>query len=295
MKWVFWKKHQGVRHMGGKKYKPTNLEDNWQKIMGVIASCEGNHDTVVSYDGTGITWGFMQWTFTSGRLQRLLQYMDRKPWHDGKSVFWWVFVRPYLGNIDGSGQVFKKFGFVIKDGRFWDLHTSPPTPLNPNIHKKRINDICMGLGKHYNPAFGSRRQQARELALVFAKAGAISKVAEVQVDFAIHEFMTSLNVKRRPLGKVKTIANLLEGTWETPLPALFFNLWQNSPKYAYKLFLKNYRKGESAEVYFSRCWNHLMRSKFGNWSYAKPKNKSPRIRRIQKAIMKYYDICLPVR
>ncbi|MDC1299903.1 hypothetical protein N8Z24_00190 [bacterium] len=301
MKWVFWKEHSGVRHMGTKRYDPPTPHSTWVKIMGVVARCEGNHDTVVSYDGTGITWGFLQWTFTSGRLQKLLQYMGRQGGFKDyifQSLFDWEFVHPIRisDNCNFPGQqIFNKFGFKMQDGKFFDLYCDPPKPLNPRIHKKRINNICMAKGKYFNPEFGTRKKQAFALAKVFSKAGQSSDVAKAQINFAIHEFQGSLKVKRRPLKKVKTIENLLEGTWETPLPAMFFNLWQNSPKYAYKLFLKNYKKDQDPEEYFMRCWNHLKRSKFGNWSYAKPKNRSPRIKRLTRAILEFYGRDLPVK
>ena len=62
MSWVKWKHYQGVKLVGKNSYNPPQPWGPWTKIMGVVAKCEGNHDTVISYDGTGLTWGFMQWT-----------------------------------------------------------------------------------------------------------------------------------------------------------------------------------------------------------------------------------------
>jgi len=297
MRWLKWKTHQGVREMGTRGYNPIKPWDMWVRIMGVVARCEGNHDTVVSYDGTGVTWGFLQWTFTSGRLQNLLRHMQKVESRGNPyiTLFESVFIVPYLSELDGR-QIFEKFGFKVEDGKFFDVYETPPKYLNPSIYKKLIDDICMGKGKYYNPIFKNSKAQAMALADVFSKAGKIKEIAQAQIDFAVKEFQSALRVKRGgPLGKVGTIEKLLENTWETPLPAVFFNLWQNSPKYAYKLFLKEYKNAQCGEDYFMRCWNRLKRSKFGNWSYAKSKNTSPRIKRIRDALKEFYDVDLPVR
>ena len=297
MKWLTWKKHQGVRSMGSNKYNPEPPWDMWVRIMGVVARCEGNHDTVVSYDGTGVTWGFLQWTFTSGRLQNLLRYMQKILELDTcrNTVFDSVFVLPYVNEMRGR-QIFEKFGFKVDDGKFFDIYENPPKHLNPSIHKKLIDDICMGRGKYYNPIFKSSKDQAMALANIFSKAGKIKDIADAQIAFAVKEFQSALRVRRGgPLGKVGTIEKLLENTWETPLPAVFFNLWQNSPKYAYKLFMKEYKSAQCGDDYFLKCWNRLKRSKFGNWSYAKAGNYSPRIKRIRDALKEFYDVDLPVR
>jgi len=299
MKWLTWKKHQGVREMGSNKYNPEPPWDMWVRIMGVVARCEGNHDTVVSYDGTGVTWGFLQWTFTSGRLQKLLYHMQKldiyKDFALWNTVFDYAFVLPYTDEMHGR-QIFQKFGFKVENGKFFDIYENPPKHLNPSIHKKLIDDICMGRGKYYNPIFENSKKQAMALAKVFSDAGKIKDVADAQIAFAVKEFQGALRVRRGgPLGKVGTIEKLLENTWETPLPAIFFNLWQNSPKYAYKLFLKEYKSTQCGEDYFMKVWNRLKRSKFGNWSYAKSKNTSPRIKRIRDALKEFYRVDLPVR
>ncbi len=292
MKWVKWKDHQGVRAMGKMRYYPPEPWGPWTKIIGVVARCEGKHDTVVSYDGTGITWGFMQWTFTSGRLQKLLQFLKSiDVLNSSKTLFDKHF------RLKGGKQVFKQFGFIIVNGNIIDLETKKP--LNPSLKKdkRRIDDICMGRVKH--DSFAKQKSHAIRLAKYFLDAGKDEEVAFAQLEFAKNEFKRAIRYKRRPLKGVGTIANLLEDTWDTPLPAIFFNLWQNSPRATYKLFMKAYLANNKArgngEDFFNEVWRRLNLSKFANWSYAKSKNKSPRIRRIKKAISEFYDIDLEIK
>jgi hypothetical protein len=121
-------------------------------------------------------------------------------------------------------------------------------------------------------------------------------MAFAQIEFAKNEFKRCLTAERRPLKNVKTIANLLAGTWDTPIPALFFNLWQNSPAGAYRLFLNEYSLTgrKDPDTFFKGLWSRLNRNKYANWSYAKPENKVPRIRRIKKAMTEFYGLDLPV-
>ena len=288
MKWVKWKDRYGVRSHGRTRYNPSEPWGPWTRIIGVVARCEGNHDTVVSYDGTGVTWGFMQWTFTSGRLQRLLQFLKSiEVVGTNKSLFDKFF------RHKGGKQVFKKFGFIIVNGNMVDVEKNKI--LNPAKDKKRIDDICMGRVKHESSE--DQKTHAVELARIFLHAGRDEEIAFAQIEFAKNELKRALRVKRKALGGISTIDNLLEGTWETPLPAIFFNLWQNSPKYAYKLFVNSYNMTNhlGIDVYFDEVWRRLNMSKFGNWSYAKPGNNSPRIKRIRKAVLEFYNIDLEIK
>jgi len=299
MKWTKWHDYQGARHMGSNRYTPPKPWGPWTKIMGVVARCEGNHDTCVSYDNTGMTWGYLQWTFTSGRLQKLLQSM--------KSLFDYDFDSDFEGVeqltlfeehfIKGQTQVFEKFGFRIESGYFCEiLEDGSNKRLIPNLKKnrQRISDICMGRVKYKK--FAKQKQHAMDLAEIFATAGQDEDAAFAQIEFAKNEFKRCLPITRRPLKEHETIANLLDGTWDTPIPALFFNLWQNSPAGTYRLFLNEYRLTgrKDPDTFFEGLWSRLNRNKYANWSYAKPENKVPRIRRIKKAMGEFYGLDLPV-
>lgn len=291
MSWVKWKHHEGVKLVGKNGYNPPQPWGPWTKVLGVVAKCEGNHDTVVSYDGTGVTWGFMQWTFTSGRLQRLLEsfkainYFDMadKAKVEDTNLFDKYFV-------DKGQQVFERYGFKIHNGQF--IHNN--VVLDPQYKRSRelIDAICMGRLRYDEPK--EQKYHATNLAVLFSQVGRQPEVAFAQIEFAKGEFKRALQVKRPILGKYETIGNLLEGYWDSYVSAVFFNLWQNNPAAAYKLFIR--AKNDSSTVSFpSEVWNRLKKSKFGNWSYAKSENKGPRIRRIAKAVKEFYGVDLKMR
>lgn len=291
MVWVNYKNKQGVKLIGRNKYDPPQPWGPWTKIMGVVAACEGNHDTVVSYDGTGLTWGFMQWTFTSGRLQRLLEYFKSISYYDFDKIGsdTTLFHKYFM---DRSESILERYGFTIQNGYFCNMQNG--RILNPRNgrQKKAIDDLCMGRLQYDDPK--DQKRFATDLATLFSNIGKKPEVAFAQVEFAKGEFKRALQVKRQPLLKYETIGNLLEGYWDSYVPAVFFNLWQNNPAATYRLFIR--AKNDSSPVSFPiEVWNLLKKSRFGNWSYAKPGNRGPRIRRISKAIDEYYGIKLPVK
>jgi hypothetical protein len=306
MQWVKWKDHYGVKYRGEVKYDPPQPWDEWQKIMGVVARCEGNHDTCVSYDGTGMTWGFGQWTFTSGRLQKLLESFKSIPYYD------------FSNDEDEDGhhtlfddvcchngfQYFRAFGFEIRTGKFFDLQENRFLDPRKPAQKKRMVDVCMGIAAHPKN-FKQQKKHAIQLANIFAKIGKDPGVAAAQIQFAEAEFKRQLKYDRNPLGG-KSIEWLLDtdvwhdGLWHQMLCALFFNLWQNSPGAAYRLFKNSRKRAAGASMggsidsllYFNEAWRRVNRSKFGNWGWGKPGNKSPRVVRIKKAFEEFYGVDL---
>jgi hypothetical protein len=274
--------------------------------MGIIARCEGNHDTVVGYDGTGVTWGFLQWTFTSGRLQKLLESLKSIPYydftseHEVETLFDDVFC-----NDDGE-QLFSRFGFSVNSGRFVVPGAGVLNPAKGK-NKNRIMRIC--LGQEACP--GNLKEQkyfAKELAKIFAIAGKRDDIAAAQVQFAKQEFKRALDIKRSPLGKYETIRGLLPDTdraWELPIAALFFNLWQNSPAGSYRLFKNVHKemKGVSPvgneDRFLDLAWRRLNKTAYANWGWnskrylANPRGVKPRVFRIRKAIKEFYNLDLP--
>lgn len=295
--WVKWKKHQGVKYRGHMQYNPPQPWGPWTKILGVVARCEGNHDSVVSYDFTGITAGFGQWTFTSGRLQKFLESLKSIPYYDfthnvenHTNLFEDVCCEEEEYSVYTPIQSFEKFGFYIVNGKFFDIegdhYLNPATRKNKN----RMVSICMGTAKYKK--FKDQKFHAMNLAKLFAKIGEDPGVIAAQIQFAKQEFKRALTYKRPPLGNIMTIANLLDGTWDTPAPALFFNLWQNNPGAAYRLFKSVKRSGAIGEGFFDLAWRKANQSRFGNWGWKNGVNKSPRVRRIKKAIKEFYNIDL---
>ncbi len=301
--WCKWKDGGGPRVRGRNGYEPLPPYDRWSRILGVVARCEGAHDTVVMYDETGVTWGFMQWTFTSGRLQKLLQSFKAVPVLD---LYGAESTTNNLFDDIGVNDVCMSSGFSIQNGVFCESGGGRCDPATRG-GKRRIQDICMGRVAHPG-SIKKQKEFAKKLARGFAQLGSEVEVAAAQVQFAEQEIKRQMSYRRAPLGG-ESIAQLLEGLWNTPAPALFFNLWQNHPGAAYRLF-RNTRKqlhnrppdmgmyaGDPfyGEHFFDLAWSKLNKSKFGNWGYGKKTNKSPRILRIRTAINDYYGTNLKVR
>lgn len=275
MEWVKYKTRYGIRHHGDCRYSPSKPFSNAQKILGMIARCEGNYDTVVSFDGTGVTWGFIQWTFTSGRLQHLIKFIGA----DGDKYFKF-----------GTGKSrFLDFDFDIVDGRFVQAETGLVVVPNSQKERKLIDDICMG--RTLYKSLDDRKIHASCLAEIFAEAGKDKAIQKKQEEFAWKEIDVAINVKRaKALPGIGTIGALLNGELRSPLAGVFFNLWTNNPQAAYKLYMKS--RHDNVDEYFKAMWHNLKNSQFGNWSYAKPENKSPRIKRVISAVQEFYGLDL---
>jgi hypothetical protein len=277
VQWVKYKEMGGPRCLGSAAYNPPQPWNVWQKVMGAVARCEGNHDTVVMYDGTGVTWGFLQWTFTSGRLQNLLRWIKTNSPNTWNSYF------------------YKNGSFILAP------YGIPESEIDkPKMNKPQIVAACMATKLPPDNA----RNQAMQLAKLFVDLGQKPEIQAAQISFAIEEFSASLDVKRLPMvGKVNpaTISTLLKNTWETPLPALFFNLWQNSSSGAYTMFSKAYIAWDKTDVekYFQDVWRRLNVTKYADWGWGSKqyldsgKKNPPRIVRIQPAIKEFYGIDLP--
>ncbi len=316
VQWVKYKSHEGCRHMGNHKFNPLEPWGPWTKIMGVVARCEGNHDTVVSYDRTGVTWGFLQWTFTAGRLQKLLESF--------KSISHYDFTiedNPYDTLFDdlcchkNGYQLFESYGFKIRGGKFVELDTgNGERILNPANQKKRIDDICMG--RESSPKLKDQKRHAMDLARLFIKMGKDPAAAVAQIEFGKQEFKRSLDIKRGPLGEFKTIRNLIstsDRAFTLPIAAIFFNLWQNLPGGAYTLFKNVWKKAikqgvaiEPGNIYLGReedfldiLWRQVNQTGKANWGWkskrylANKRGLKPRVYRLQKGIKEFYDLDLP--
>ena len=115
--WVKYLDMGGPRWRGKVDYEIPQPWGPWSKILGVVADSEGEPDTTVMYDETGVTWGTFQWTFKSGRLQRLLQFFKSvERVEDGKETGLSLF-DALFEQIDGK-QIFTRYGFTIEKGCF---------------------------------------------------------------------------------------------------------------------------------------------------------------------------------
>lgn len=320
--WVKYRSMGGPRYLGEKQdgrfvhvYNPPKPWGIWSQILGVVARSEGRHDTVVMYDETGVTAGAFQWTFKSGRLQKLLEFF--------KSVQHFDFVKNRDATLfeehcvmDDGRQIFEPFGFKIEGGKFV---TDGGKVLNPNIkaQQKAIVDICMGRRALVKNA----QQHALGLCAEFARLGQQPDIQAAMVEYAKMEFKRSLDVKRPPLSSVGgTIRCLLpDEVWGSMIPAIFFNLNQNSPGGSFTLF-KNAMKTAQAKgiVYLDGpagykmqdgklgveplqriIWERLNRTKYADWGFGSKQyiesggKNPPRIMNIRPAIEEFYGVKLP--
>jgi hypothetical protein len=272
--YVHWKDHEGARVLGICPYSPPRPIGTWSQIMGVIARSEGKFDSFVNFDQTAGTFGFLQWTFTSGRLSRLLEsFKTILVEHDD--------LQSTLYDDLKLQDAFSKFGFSISSGKFYDI--SKKQILNPAFpsQKQRMISIC-----------SSTKDTSLQIAKLFGTIGQDPRVQMAEIAFGKSELIHSLDPVRNPLGEYKTIRNLLNDDWTTLSPPLFFNLFQNSPAAAFKLFI-NARKESDANAtsLFDVAWRMVNRSSFGNWGWGSG-GKAPRVTRIRDAIKEFYGIDL---
>ena len=275
---------RGARILGVNKYKPLFVGNppEWELVLVAVAEPEGGaFDTFISYDGTAATWGIAQWTFTSGRLQKLLSY-----------------VREHCEDLwldSGVEELLDDLGLVLDPaGNLRDKDTN-----NRVIKKDTLRSIFTPPGG-YVPKTRRYREVAENVALTLSKLGEHTGVGWVQVSFFIHELLREARYGR-PCLHGKSIAEYLYATntpsydYTAPIVdpylsvsrALFWSMWQNSPRKA-ELHLKAawgcrpYNGPErlrSLERIFAR-------SDFANWGVAKARrnDREARFTKTAKAI-----------
>lgn len=327
--WVKYREMGGPRFRGTIGYNPARPWGVWTQIMGVIARCEGKHDTVVMYDETGVTAGFLQWTLKSGRLQKLLQSFKGvsriAPGLDASGRGTFEHERTLFQEVcetSGGIQLFSQFNFNIKDGNF--VLFPSMRSLSPNVDADRqlIVDTCMAR----RTMLSSKQQQqaALDLCCLFAEIFQDEQVQAATIAFAKAELNSALDVTRPPLAKYgcRTIRDLLpEGAWGTPLPAIFFNLFQNSPGGAFTLFgnamniavskgVAKLTKDTGFEIADGRSndggsedlldivWRRLNQTAYADWGFKSKQylesggKNPPRIMNIGPAISEFYGLTL---
>lgn len=320
--WVKYRGMGGPRFRGTREntYDPAPPFGIWSQILGVVARCEGKHDTVVMYDETGVTAGAFQWTFKSGRLQKLLEFFKSVPIYD----FTEGHDRTLFDEVcmDGDKQIFERFNFRITGGKFVDANSGRPLRASNKKQQKVIVDICMGRRSLESPA--KQRQFALALCNLFVDLFQNPEVQAASIEYAKHEFKRSLDYVRPPLKSVGgTIRCLLpDEVWGTPIPAIFFNLFQNAPAGAFRLFKNAMKTAEKkglvkltkdgyvgvdvsndpeiwANMLLEIIWLRLNATAYADWGFRSKQYLSsggknpPRIKRIRPAIQEFYGINLP--
>jgi hypothetical protein len=197
---------------------PTN-PTGFDVIVAAVAKPEGgDYDTFVAYDGTAVTYGLLQWTFTSGRLHKLLiatvKAMGVKAFADLFSIQ--LSKLTGLSVDPGTGSLLLR-GVLVTD--FFSLR-----------------DVCTPPGGKC-PKTGPNWEKAKAIALLFSKLGENPIAQKAQIDFFRQELDHEKDLKRPKLHG-GTIADYLyrPEMAETPYliasRALFWGMWQNAPREA---------------------------------------------------------------
>jgi len=248
-------------------------------IVAAIAKPEGgDYDTFVAYDGTAVTYGLLQWTFTSGRLHKLLYAtMNAMP----------------------AGSYFDLLGHPLQELTGLNVDSTNGV-LYLGDNKKVIDffslrDVCTPPNGQC-PKVGKNWEKAKAIALLFSKLGENPIAQKVQIDFFREELRKEITFKRPMMGGATIGTYLYPDGWDddtnmvnpsvAAARALFWGMWQNSPRKAEQLL------DTAARGFFIPLENldHLRRlaklfanTSFGRWGVGKAKKaEKPYTSRYQK-------------
>lgn len=245
-------------------------------IVAAIAKPEGgDYDTFVAYDGTAVTYGLLQWTFTSGRLHKLLRVTE-----DADPTLYEQLIGGPL--FEATGLEVTSSGDLVRGGKiitdFFSLRDVCTPP----------NGQCPKVGKNW--------EKAKAIALLFSKLGENPIAQKVQIDFFREELKKEITFKRPMMGGSRIADYLYPDGWDNDpnmvnpsvaaARALFWGMWQNSPRKAEMLL------DTAARGFFIPLENldHLRRlaklfanTSFGRWGVGKAKKaEKPYTSRYQK-------------
>lgn len=264
----------GVAIRGLHRYECPSPAGEWDVAFAGVAAPEGGaYDTVFSADGTAMTWGLMQWTATSGRLQKLLRRVEIEA-----GAEW---------DRSGVPVLLRDLGiYVSQDGEFrtWD-------DGRVLISKSELRDLFTPPGGKV-PARGKNWERARDLALAFALLGLNSKATDIQERFFLDELKSEVRYSR-PRLKGRSLAYYFyaRGWPDRNAPvadpilaaarAVVLSMWQNAPRAAEEHIRRAlddtpFRAGSEEDL--SKISRVFARSTFGYWGNAKCALKKRRSR-----------------
>lgn len=285
VKWAQMKgsKYSGPQVRGICSYSIPGHPTGFDIIVGATARPEGGaYDTVVMYDGTAVTYGLLQWTFTSGRLHKLLlataQALTAK---GGPFDPDWTVFGMGLKKIADLRVNYEDSGLYFGEKKVTDFF--------------KLRDVCTPPGGTV-PRKGRNWEKAKKIALLFSKLGENGLAQQVQLDFFREELRRECMLQRPKLGKLRIADYLYPNGWDddpncvtpclTAARALFWGMWQNAPRKAEELLDK------AARGYFLPLQNldHLRRlakmyayTNFARWGVEKAKKaEKPYTSRYQK-------------
>lgn len=264
--WARYGSWSGPRARGTIRHAMVENPGQWDIVLYGIAVPEGGcYDTVTMYDGTGVTFGLMQWTLTSGRLQSFLAWINGQP-ETTKDVSRIIKSTLRLAGCTLDATI---KGYVLVDNV-----TGKP------MLKAAIRDrFTPPAGKV--PRTGDDWKTAKAIASGFKLLGfAIPPL--MQDTFAMKELASEARVGRPALRgrSINEVFGLVPMDWDidcqsdelTPVLALFWSCWQNAPREAERVLCEvdrlhsPYKDPIGFTVNFCRA---IARSQYGNWGQRK--------------------------
>jgi hypothetical protein len=290
---IEWKSYKGFSGCSIRGNNPVYISPACGLNELVLAACTapegGAYDTVVSYDGTGMTWGAAQWTFTSGRLQRLLLRVQNgapgSPMEDSG-------IRRALSAVGVN--------MLVKMDRLELAHLSTKKPITSKAVIRQA--LTMPGGKV--PKDGPLWFRAAEIASAFWALGQFAGVGRVQAEFFADEIAHESGLCRPTLG-LKPVAHYFQGmlgggtlgnraaaAW-----ALFWAMWQNNPRKAEAhLYRAMGDVWEPSAVLVQRLACVFAHSTFGYWGNekCKPLKRKSRYQKVATEINRLVGDLLPL-
>lgn len=290
--WMKFGAFSGPKVRGACPFEAPSAPGEFHVIAAATTAPEGGtYDGVVMYDGTAVTYGFVQWTLTSGRLQRLL----------GQTA---VAMGPTVLH-DILDPALRKVGveFHIGSTTMRDISTGRVL-LGKDALRKAFTPPAGA-----TPKTGAAWEKAKAVALAFSRLGEHPQAQPIQLLWYRSELARE-SLPRRPKLNGKSIASLLypqgftctfrgtSGAWSVAR-ALFWSMWQNSPRQA-EAHLWRALGGKPFDGFaISRIATVFARSTFGYWGNAKcanlvddqgkPKPRKSRYWKVATAINKALD------
>lgn len=275
--WTAFRNWSGVQLRGTDPFTEDDVIGEWDVIFKATTEPEGGkYNTFIDYDGTGITYGFAQWTATSGRLQRLLKLFDDHNLYEDSPA---DLALEELGlDFDPERCAFTENGRVIRKKA--DIREWLTTPSG------RV------------PKRGKFRTRADIIANGFWKLKG-AEIASLQEQFFRDELAKEALLHRPRMGGLSIKFYLYPGEdvppWNTPVKdahltaarAMFWSFWQNSPRNAERV-LHSYldRLSWVAHSDLYRLAAKFTRSNVGFWGNKKcaALGRKSRYYKIAKAI-----------
>lgn len=265
--WASFGVWSGPRIRGTVPYIRAGCPTGFDVIAAATAVPEGgSYNTVVMYDGTAVTYGLFQWTFTSGRLHKLLAVTAGEM---GLAKY-----NALIGN-----QLCALTGLEL-DASNEELY----------LDKKRVTDffklrdVCTPPGGKV-PRAGKNWELARKIALLFSKLGEDPIAQSAQMSFFKEELRGEAGFRRPQLGGMKIAEYLPPRGWDAPVvkeehiriaaQALFWSSWQNAPRQAEKclsIALRGFDLPLSSPAGLDRLARKIGFSPFGRWGVTKARN-----------------------